>query len=134
MSELRFFADRSLGDHIVPETLRAAGWLVVSMRERYGATTAERLADVDWIRDATESGEVLLAADKRIAKKPAEAQAIVKAKARVFALANGRITGPEKAARFLENERAIFRRASRDVGPYVVSVTGRGLETLKLFA
>jgi hypothetical protein len=28
----QFFSDRSLGDHEVPETLRAAGWLVVSMR------------------------------------------------------------------------------------------------------
>lgn len=63
----RFFTDRSLGDHLLPETHRAAGWIVVSMRERYGSVTAQALADIDWIRDATAEGEVLLTGDKAIA-------------------------------------------------------------------
>lgn len=133
MGGLRFFCDRSLGDHGVPAALRAAGWELVSMRERYGSVTAQRLADIDWIRDATQEGEVLLTGDKAIAKRPLEARAVITAGARVFALGSSQLTGPQKAERFLAHERAIFRRARRDGGPYVISVTGRGLETLKLF-
>lgn len=133
MAELRFFSDRSLGDHTVPTTLRAFGWTVVSMRERYGSVTAQQLADIDWIRDASAEGEVILTGDKAIAKRPLEARAVVSARARVFALGSNQLTGPQKAERFLAQQSSIFRRASVKAGPYVVSVTGRGLETLKLF-
>jgi len=132
MLGVRFFIDRSLGDHEVPDTLRAAGWSAVSMRERYGSVTAQQLADVDWIRDATELGEVLLTADKAIAKRPLEARAVISVGARVFALGTSQLTGAAKAARFVENQRAIFRRAEHEPGPYIVSVTGHGLVALKL--
>lgn len=133
MADLRFFSDRSLGDHGVPAALRAVGRQVISMRERYGNLTAQRLVDIDWIRDATGEGEVLLTGDKAIAKRPLEARAVIAAGARVFALGSSQITGPQKAERFLTHQRAIFRWVTRDAGPYVVSVTGNGLETLKLF-
>lgn len=133
MSELRFFLDRSLGDHEVPNALRAAGWHVVSMRERYGSVTAQGLADIDWIRDATSEGEVMLTGDKAIAKRPLEAQTVVAAAARVFALGKNQLTGAQKVQRLLDHETAIFRRASTRAGPYVVSISERGLETLKLF-
>lgn len=130
----RFFSDRSLGDHEVPNALRSAGWHVVSMRERYGSVTAQALADIDWIRDATAEGEVLLTGDKAIAKRPIEARAVVDARARVFALGKNQLTGFYKTRRFLDHESAIFRRALKQAGPYVVSVSERGLETLKLFS
>ncbi len=133
MADLRFFSDRSLGDHDVPGALRAAGWQVVSMRERYGSVTAQQLADIDWIKDAVAEGEVLLTGDKAIAKRPLEARTVVAAGARVFALGSNQLTGPDKAQRFLEQRAAIYRRAASTPGPYIVSVTGRGLETLKLF-
>lgn len=134
MADLRFFADRSLGDHSVPDTLRAAGWQVVSMRERYGSVTAQQLSDIDWIRDATALGEALLTGDKAIAKRPIEARAVVDAGAQVFALGTNRLSGPEKAQRFLAQQKAIFRRAASTPGPFVISVTGHGLEKLKLFS
>lgn len=134
MTDLRFFSDRSLGDHEVPKALRRAGWQVVSMRERYGSVTAQALADIDWIRDATGEGEVLLTGDKAIAKRPLEARAVAAAGARVFALGKNQLTGPQKVQRLLSDEKAIFRRASTRAGPYVVSISERGLETLKLFS
>lgn len=134
MAELRFFSDRSLGDHEVPGALRAAGWNVVSMRERYGSVTAQQLADIDWIRDATDHGEVLLTGDKAIAKRPIEARAVLAAGARVFALGNSQLIGREKGRRLLDHERAIFRRARVNPGPYIFSVTGQGLRALKLLA
>lgn len=133
MTELRFFSDRSLGDHEVPMALRDAGWQVVSMRERYGSVIAQALADIDWIRDATGEGEVLLTGDKAIAKRPLEARAVAAAAARVFALGKNQLTGLQKVQRLLNHEKAIFRRASTQAGPYVVSISERGLETLKLF-
>lgn len=132
--DLRFFVDRSLGDRVVPEALRGAGWVVVSMRERYGPLTAERLSDIDWIADAAAAGEVLLTADKAIAKRPLEAATVVSTRARVFALGTSQLVGAEQAKRLIAHERAIFRRSLQKPGPYVVSVTGHGLETLKLFA
>lgn len=133
MGDRRFFCDRSLGDHHVPGALGAAGWVVVSMRERYGSVTAQQLADIDWIRDATAEGEILLTGDKAIAKRPVEARAVVAAGARVFALGSSQLTGDAKAQRLLDNERAIFRRADSMRGPYVVSVTGHGLQLLGRF-
>ncbi|MCX7522868.1 hypothetical protein OSC27_11340 [Microbacterium sp. STN6] len=134
MADLRFFLDRSLGDHEVPKALRSYGWAVVSMRERYGSITAQALADIDWIRDATGEGEVLLTGDKAIAKRPLEARAVVAAAARVFALGTNQLTGPQKAQRLLSHENAIVRRSLTQAGPYVVSVSERGLVTLKLFS
>lgn len=132
MPELRFFTDRSLGDHEVPGALRGAGWHVVTMRERYGSVSAQSLADIDWIRDATVEGEALLTGDKAIAKRPIEARAVIVTAARVFALGANQLTGAQKAQRFLDHEAAIVRRASAP-GPFVISINGRGLETLKLF-
>lgn len=118
----------------MPGALRAAGWNVVSMRERYGSVTAQQLADIDWIRDATDHGEVLLTGDKAIAKRPIEARAVLAAGARVFALGNSQLIGREKGRRLLDHERAIFRRARVNPGPYIFSVTGQGLRALKLLA
>jgi hypothetical protein len=68
----RFFLDRGLGGRIVPEALRSAGWSCVTMNERYGARAGESLADVEWIADASERGEVSLCKDKQIAWNPNE--------------------------------------------------------------
>lgn len=130
MGAIAFFIDRSLGNHHVPDGLRAAGWTVITMRERYGERSAQALADVDRIRDSAEMGEVLLTGDKAIARRPLEAAAVCRSGARVFALGSNQLTGVEKAERFIEHERSILRRVDRQTGPYVVSVTGRGLETL----
>jgi len=130
--EMRFFCDRSLGDQEVPERLRAAGWVVVTMRERYGTVRAEGLADVDWIADSQAEGEVFLTGDKAIAKRPLEARAVVESRARVFALGNNQLSGREKAERFLALGSAIARRVALRPGPYVVSVNAEGLRTLDL--
>ena len=72
----RFFTDRGLGSQIVPDGLRAAGWLVVTMDERYGPQASQGVSDVDWIYDASVRGECLLTKDAAISSRPAEAMAI----------------------------------------------------------
>lgn len=133
MLRFRFFTDRSLGNSVVPRALVKAGWQVTSMAERYGETSAQQLADIDWIQDCSEAGEVLLTGDKRIAKVPLEAEAVVAATARVFAIGSSQLTGAQKAGRYLRHQDAIFRYLERHSGPFVVSVTGTDLRTLKLF-
>ena len=124
-----FFIDRSVGNRTVVERLREAGWVCVTMRERYGERSAQELADVDWIADASAVGEVLLTADKRIAKRPLEAAAVRATAAQVFALGNNNSTGAASAEQFLRSEAAILRRA-HEPGPWVDSVSARGLSRI----
>jgi len=60
-SGLRFFLDRGLGAFVVPRALRAAGWMLETMDERYGAGQSQSIRDAQWIEEATLAGDVLLA-------------------------------------------------------------------------
>jgi uncharacterized hydantoinase/oxoprolinase family protein len=44
-SGLRFFLDRGLGSLVVPRALRAAGWALETMDERYGADRSQEIQD-----------------------------------------------------------------------------------------
>ena len=46
------FIDRSLGRHIVPDALRAAGATVHTMADVYGERFGQGLSDEEWLRDA----------------------------------------------------------------------------------
>jgi hypothetical protein len=60
-SGLRFFLDRGLGSVVVPRALRAAGWTLETMDERYGADQSQNIQDTQWIEErrspALRSGE-----------------------------------------------------------------------------
>lgn len=129
---VRFFADRSLGSRIVPQALRAAGWQVETMDERYGTGMSQLIRDVQWIEEAALAGDVLLAKDLRIARNVLEAAAIYRTAARVFALARRDIDGPTMARYFLDNEERIMNMARRAAGPYVVAVNRDGLRRVRL--
>jgi hypothetical protein len=133
---LRFFLDRGLGSLIVPRALRAAGWILETMDERYGVQESQRISDTQWIEEATENGDVLLSKDLRIAKNPLEAAVVDRVSARAFGLARRDVDGAAMASRFLGNEAAIFQMARRATGPFVVSVqdssAARPLRRLKL--
>ena len=126
-----FFLDRSLGDFRVPQGLRKAGWTVVTMRERYGKLPAQSLADVDWIADAAAQEEIMLTADKSIAKRPREVGVVVRAQARVVALKDGRVTAQQQVDLFLAHASALMALEDRK-GPFVLTLSTRGLTTLDL--
>ena len=86
---LRFFADRSLGSHIVPNALRAAGWMLETMDERYGNAASQLIKDIQWIEEAAERGDVMLCKDLRVASNPLEADVVHRMSARVFAAPGG---------------------------------------------
>lgn len=116
-SGLRFFLDCGLGAFVVPGALRAAGWTLETMDERYGADQSQRVQDTQWIEEATLAGDVLLCKDLAIAQNPLEAQAVYMTSARAFALSNAAIAGPVMAQWYLDNESKIVRAALRAKGP-----------------
>ncbi len=93
------------------------------MDGRYGIERSQAIADIAWIEDATGRGE---------ARNRLGAEAVYRLNARVFALANANLAGPEAARCFLAHEASIVRMATRAPGPYVVSVTAAGLRRRRL--
>lgn len=128
--DLRFFVDRGVGSRTVPDGLRAAGWQVVTMDERYGMQESQSVDDPVWIGDATARGEILITKDRNVAKRPFEAEAIVTSGARVLVIANGNITGPEVLENLRANESRIERAAA--VRPWVLGVYANRLGEIRL--
>lgn len=123
MTAPRFFIDRSLGAKQIPSALRDAQWNIVTMRERYGEETGQRLSDTTWIRDATALGGAILTKDARVAKRPAEAQTIYMCDARVFAFAKAEITAAQMIDILLLRAAGIHRWAARTHGPFVAALS-----------
>lgn len=121
-SGLRFFLDRGLGSLVVPRALRAAGWVLETMDERYGAEQSMEIQDTQWIEEATLAGDVLLCKDLAIARNPLEAQVIYMTSARVFALSKATLTGAVMGQWYLSNEKKIVTTALKADGPYVMAV------------
>lgn len=117
-----FFLDRGLGSRLVPTGLRARGWQVTTMDERYGVLASQDVADVDWIREASARGDCLLTKDVAIARNPTEAEVVFNCDARVFTITNAHLTGPEMLTRLLQHEAAVFRWARRTPPPFVLGL------------
>lgn len=130
--EPSFFLDRGLGSRIVADALRGAGWRVETMDERYGKTESQKIEDVRWISEATANGDILLCKDLRIAVNPLEAQCLYMHSARVFGLANRRLTGREMAVLYLRHRQEIFGMSEHASGPFVVAVSSEGLRRRRL--
>jgi PIN like domain len=132
-SGLRFFLDRGLGSVVVPRALRAAGWALETMDERYGTDRSQNIQDTQWIEEATVAGDVLLCKDLAIAQNPLEAQAVYMTSARVFALSNAAISGTTMAQWYVGNETKIVKTGLRAKGPYVMAVNpSYGLRRVRL--
>jgi hypothetical protein len=117
-----FFTDRGLGSRVVPARLRQAGLRITVMQEYYGAAKAERLEDQEWIADVTNAGMVILTKDANMRFNRLIVTAIVKSRARCFALPRQSLTGAEMADRFINNRRAILEIATSRAGPYFFHV------------
>lgn len=126
--EPEFFVDRSLGKSIVVG-LRDAGLRVRSMADVYGEKEAQLLADEAWLRDAGENDWIVLTKDDAIRRRPAERDALIEAKVRVFCLTNRHMRATAQAGRFIANRHRILRQARRP-GPYIYGVYETGLRRL----
>ncbi|MGV8883620.1 MAG: hypothetical protein ACOH19_15850 [Rhodoglobus sp.] len=126
-----FFVDRGVGSRLIPEGLRAIGWEVVTMDERYGKQASQSIPDTQWIHDASALGEVVITKDRNVAKRPLEAQAIYMNETRVLVLASAHITGPESLDRLLTNQVRIEKLVDQP-GPFVLGVHVDRLDRIHL--
>jgi hypothetical protein len=117
-----FFVDRSLGRHVVPDALRAAGAVVHPMAEVYGERIGQGLADEEWLRDAGERGWIVLMKDAKIRYRPAELQVVIDHGLRAFCLTNANLRGFQMAERFVANLARIARVVEEQSGPYIYGV------------
>lgn len=122
----RFFVDRSLGAVVVPGLLRAAGFTLETMRERYGERRAQRIADVEWLADVGAAGLAVLMKDKHVRTRPAEQAAVRAHGVRCFCLTRGSLTGADMAAAFVAVRAAIFNACAAP-GPFIYQVNAAGL-------
>jgi hypothetical protein len=83
-----FFIDRSLGRHVVPEALRAAGAIVHTMADVYGERIGQGLADEEWLQDAGERDWIVMMKDARIRRRPTELEVLAAHRVRAFCLTN----------------------------------------------
>ncbi|MGC5165986.1 hypothetical protein [Luteimicrobium sp. DT211] len=127
-----FFVDRGLGSVILPRLLREAGSSVTTMDERYGAARSQGIADVDWIRDASEHGDVLRTKDVAIARRPVEAQVVHMCDAAVVTVTNTHLPAATTAHWLLRHEAAIMRWAARTTRPFVLGVYEKRIARLRL--
>jgi hypothetical protein len=124
-----FFIDRSLGRHIVPDAIRAAGFVVHTLASVYGEQPGQHVDDTEWLQLAGKEGWVVLFKDDRIRRRPAELNALITADVRAFCLTNANLRGEEQAERFVVNLNRIAQRA-RKSGPFVFGVYPDGLRRL----
>ncbi len=124
-----FFIDRSLGRHIVPTALRAAGLTVHTMADVYGEKVGQGLADEDWLRDSGRNDWVVLMKDAKIRYRPAELAAVSAFGVRAFCLVSANLRGDEQAKRLVDNLARIVRVAA-EPGPYVCGVYADSVKRL----
>lgn len=127
---MSYFLDRSLGSRILPNLLRAQGWTVETMDERYGAERSQLVADVTWIQDLAES-ETAVTSDRKIGKVIIQAEAIRRCRARILVI-DANMTGRDQASRLLNSQSRIERVLSARSGPWILSVGSDGLREMRI--
>jgi predicted nuclease of predicted toxin-antitoxin system len=118
-----FFVDRSLGRHLVPNALRRLGAVVEVHDDHFGRDTE----DAEWITEVAGRGWVILTKDQRIRHRPLERSAVATAKARMFALTSGNLSGPEMAAIFSKHLERMTRISRSESSPFIARVTATGI-------
>jgi len=91
------------------------------MAEVYGEIVAQGLDDPPWITDATAMGHLILTKDFNSLRYEEPFQTVQSVRARVFALSNAQLLGPQQLQCFLDNKARILRVA-RLPGPYIYKV------------
>lgn len=130
-SQPRFFVDRSLGKQAV-QLLREADFDLITLGEYYGEQEGQRIKDETWLQLAGENGWPVLTADTQIRFKAAEKKALIDYKAQLFVLPSKKdLKAEEEAERFITHKNDIEKKCAEE-GPFVVSVTQKGLQMRKI--
>ncbi|MDY6937275.1 MAG: hypothetical protein SWY16_06375 [Cyanobacteriota bacterium] len=113
-----FFVDRSLGKTHVVKALREIGESVEAHDDHFDRAEADSV----WLQAVAARDWVVLTADKRIAYRRLERMAIEQARAKVFVLVSGNLSGPEMAAIFAKAVTAIKRFTWQTAAPFIAKV------------
>jgi hypothetical protein len=113
----------------VPKHLRAAGFVLTTMRDHYGEQQAQRVQDVDWITLVAQRNWIGFHKDDHIRRNTVERQTVIGVAARMFCISNAEITAHDAANRYVTNFRAIAA-AARLPGPFIYTVHPRRIERL----
>ena len=116
-----FLVDRSLGRIALVSGLRSVGLVVRTLADVYGEEAAQETQDTEWIRLAAREDWIVLCKDDRIRRRPAERDALIEGKVRVFCLTNANLGFAEQAVYFMANRHRIAQVA-RKPGPYLYGV------------
>jgi predicted nuclease of predicted toxin-antitoxin system len=119
---LVFFVDRSLGRHVIPDALRAAG-VQVELHDDHFPQDAQ---DQIWLAEAGKRGWIVLTKDKHLRYRAIETNALMSAKVRAFVLtARGDLSGAEIGQIFVK-ALATMRKLCATVSPPFVAHVSRG--------
>lgn len=121
-SHLVLFIDRSLGGRIVADALRSAGATVEVHDDHFRPDTT----DAEWLRQVGQRGWVVLLKDARIRRDRFERSALEAANVKAFFLTQQGLTGIEMAQIFVTALEGIRRRAGRQPGPFIYTVSRGG--------
>jgi PIN domain-containing protein len=117
-----FFIDRSLGQKIVAQALRAAGATVVIHDDLFRSDAP----DEEWLRVVGQFGWIVLTRDKMIRYRDAERAAIIRSGVRAFVLRGKSLRGPEMGQAFVTALPAMVRFLAKRRSPFVATLTSKG--------
>jgi hypothetical protein len=117
-----FFIDRSLGQKIVAQALRAAGATVVVHDDHFPADAP----DEEWLREVGQRGWIVLTRDKMIRYRDTERAAIIRAGVRAFVLRGKSLKGPEMGEAFVRALPSMVRLLGKRRSPFVATITSSG--------
>lgn len=119
---LVFFLDRSLGKHIVADSLRAAGLQVIVHDDRFPPDAR----DEQWLSMAGENGWVVLTKDSQIRYRTTEREAILESNARVFILVGGDLNAAQMAGILVRAIPSMTNFVARHEPPFIAKIHRSG--------
>lgn len=123
-----FFLDRSIGKRTVATALSSVG-AVVELHDDHFPPDA---ADPEWIHAVGQRGWVVLTKDQRIRYRPLEIAAVRAARARLFVITAGNLTGQGMADLVVRHRPRIERLAVAGPGPFIYRVTRTGVSRVPI--
>jgi hypothetical protein len=123
LASLVLFVDRSLGKRVVAQSLRSANPRVEVHDDHF----SQDATDVDWLTTVGQRGWVVLSKDEYIRRNPIERAAFEQARVKAFFLTQQGLSGPEMAEIFAKALPGIVRRATRQPGPFIYTVSRSGV-------
>jgi hypothetical protein len=124
---ITFFVDRSLGSVDVAAALRTAGLTVEIHDDHFQQDTP----DTDWLTAVGARQWVVLTKDSRIRRHPLEMEALLSSGVAAFILTASGLTGREMATAIVDAMPKIERLITKQVRPFVATISRSGDVTLK---